>query len=137
LLSHFSKVKSFHDLKKGEVMKTKILKCLMFVSLTIGASSVLAQSFMPGPCSPMSKNPKCWEGQDHTKPPRPAMCSTKNSCEMINNIQQDSSGNYRCKAVSGLAFSCNTLVEQFGTHLEGVVVKVTTPYVDGCHVLGG
>lgn len=136
LLSKRCKFKSSHDLKKGEVMKTKILKCMMFVNLTIAASSAMAQSSLPGTCSPMSKNPICWEGQDHTKPPR-TFCASKNSCDVIKTVQQNSSGTYLCKGGSGHVFSCDTLVEQFGTHIEGFVVNVTTDYVDGCHILGG
>lgn len=123
-------------------MKTKILKSLMFVLLTVGASRAIAQSslsevLIPGLCSEMSKNPSCWKEQGPSKQPRPTMCNSKSSCEEIRAVRMDSLGHYYCEGQSGADFSCHTLVEQFGTNLEGFMVKVTVPYVDGCHVLGG
>ncbi len=122
-------------------MKTKILKCLMFVCLTVGVSSAFAQSLIiedlrPGYCSHMSKNPRCWEGMDNTPNPRQYVCLSRNSCSVIKSVHQDSSGKYHCKDVKGSSFSCNKLVEDFGTNLQGFVVKVTVPYFDSCHMPG-
>lgn len=123
-------------------MGTKILKCLVVGCLALGLQAASAQSsiyeeLLPGSCSHMSKNPRCWEGKDHTKPPRPSMCHSKDSCNVIKSVHQDSWGQFHCRAVNGHTFSCDKLVKQFGTQLDGVVVKITTPYVDGCHIPGG
>lgn len=123
-------------------METKFLKYLVAVCLTFGLQSASAQAslqeeLIPGSCSYMSKNPRCWESQTDTKAPRPIKCQSKDSCNIIKSVHQDSSGQFHCKAIDGSAFFCNMIAEQIGTQLEGVVVKVTTPYVDACHIPGG
>jgi hypothetical protein len=123
-------------------MRTKIFKCLVVGCLALGLQTASAQlsvydELVPGSCSHMSKNPRCWEDKDPTQQPRPTMCHSKDSCHIIKSVQLDNWGQFQCKAINGQVFSCDTLVEQLGTQLEGVLVKVTTPYVDGCHILGG
>ena len=104
------------------------------------SSSVFAQDkyddLVPGYCSPMSKNSICWEEQDNTRNPRPTPCLTRYACSVVQTVEQDSWGYFHCKGNNGQTFSCDDLVEKFGGNLYGLVVKVSTPYVDGCHVLG-
>ena len=119
-------------------MGTKILNWLVVGCLTLGLQTASAQfsiydELVPGSCSNMSKNPRCWEGKEHTT----VICPSKESCNVVKSVHQDSWGQFQCKGLNGHVFSCDKLVEQFGTPLEGIVVKVTTPYVDGCHIPGG
>ncbi len=125
-------------------MGSIMLKCLLSVCITLGVSSALAQSssyddFRLSSCSPMSKDPKCWEdyGYYRTSRPRPILCRSRSSCVVIESVQLNSMGKYECKAATGYGFSCERLVKQFGVNLEGMSVKLTTPYVDTCHILGG
>lgn len=122
-------------------MKTKILKYLMFACLIAGMPSAFAQNSAHeevalGSCSVWSKDPKCWEDKNG-KPSRPRLCLSESYCGVIKSVRQDSYGKFHCQADDGIDFSCQKLVEEFGTNLEGVQVKITSPYVDACHVLGG
>lgn len=113
-------------------METKILKCFAAGCLVLGLQ---AESSQLDSCTYMSKDPRCWDCKNHPKPPA-TICLPKESCNVIKSVHKDSSGEFHCKAVNDRTFSCDKLVEVFGTQLEGMVVKVSTPYVDGCHVPG-
>jgi hypothetical protein len=39
--------------------------------------------------------------------------------------------------LGGFQFSCDTLARRLGEELEGLRVKITVPYFDGCHISGG
>lgn len=123
-------------------MKTKFIEYLV-IGLTLGVSAAFAQTsayeqLLPGSCSNMSKNPKCWEGRDNTHYPR-SYCERKTgqSCAIVSSVHSDGSGRYYCKDYTKGAFDCNTLVQEFGLNLKGLVVKVIVPYVDACHIPGG
>lgn len=124
-------------------MKTIFFKSLMVGCLILGVSTAFAQipayeELAPGHCSHMSKDPKCWEGKDNTPNPRPYFCGgTAKSCGTIESLHSDSSGGYYCKDLKKRAFDCTELVQEFGANLKGLVVQITMPYVDACHIPGG
>lgn len=94
------------------------------------------QALLPGYCSQVSKNPNCWEENISNKTSRQKSCLPKSSCETIASVNQNRLGQYFCKATNGLEFSCDKIVEELGTNVEGVIVNVTVPFIDWCHVLG-
>lgn len=118
-------------------MKLGIIFRVIVATLVLGASNAFAQRFPNGYCSNMSKDPKCWENRDNTNNPRPYFCVSKNFCKTIKSLHQDSLGKFHCTDTNGGVFNCNKLVQDFGTNLQGLLVKVTTPYFDGCHIPGG
>jgi len=88
-------------------MFKKILCGLMMVVSSVAFGRSSHDELVPGYCSPMSKNPRCWEGRDHTHNPRPTRCLTKYSCNIVQAVKQDSWGHFHCKAVNGQTFSCD------------------------------
>lgn len=125
-------------------MNSKFFKCLIVGCLTFGTSSSFAEKsiydrLLPGSCSNMSKNPRCWEEKDNTHSPHPYPCEgkTDESCEIIESVHASHFGGYYCKANENEVFDCSTLVQEFGMKLKGVAVKVIVPYIDTCHAPGG
>lgn len=119
-------------------MGAKILKFLVIGYFALGVQSASAQSsvyevLMPGSCPHMSKDPRCWEALR----PQRSICPDKEWCTVIRSVRQDSVGKFHCKDFNGYGFSCDKIVEQFGSQLEGEVVKVVATYVDRCHIPGG
>lgn len=117
-------------------MKFKQISILSVTVFILGAVKAFAQ-ISSAHCSHMSKDPKCWENRDNTDFPRPYFCSSRNHCLEIESIHQDSRGKFHCTDSKGTSFDCNKLVQDFGINLQGLQVKVTTPYIDGCHIPGG
>lgn len=125
-------------------MNSKFFKCLIVGCLTFVASGSFAEEpiydrLLPGSCSNMSKDPRCWEEKDNTHNPRPNLCEGKRdeSCEIIESVHAGRLGGYYCKATVNEVFDCSALVQEFGVNLKGVVVKVIVPYIDICHAPGG
>lgn len=122
-------------------MNTKFLKHFVIGVLVLGWHMAYAhfsnsEELAPTSCSKMSKNPECGKTSDHAEPSCPDICPAKESCNVIQSVHQDDRGQFQCKGVNGALFSCDNLVKEFGVQIEGVAVKVTTTYADGCHKPG-
>ena len=117
-------------------MKLKSMSNAVLTILIYGAASAFAQTFS-AQCSLMSKEPKCWESRDNSDFQRPSICLPESHCSEVKTIHQDSRGKFHCTDTKGTSFGGEKLVREMGLDLEGLKVKVTTPYVDGCHILGG
>jgi hypothetical protein len=118
-------------------MKKHYLMVLVLVYFGVVSAQFPNAGRIPNNCSPKSKNPICWENQDHNPYPRPSVCLDRSTCHIIKKVQQDNLGNFHCQSITGVNFSCNKLVEKVSSFLRGQAVKVITPYFDGCHIPGG
>ena len=117
-------------------MKFNSCNNLLFIILFLATSASVAQSSNRSvvrfeTCDQMSKDPRCWEGKDNTSNPRPSPCSSRYTCSVIKSVYLNSSGLYVCKDNNDNIFSCHKLVQEYGIELK---VKVTTLYIDRCHM---
>ncbi len=120
----------------GGVMKFTCIKSIHLAFLLLASINAFGETSLPQ-CSSQSKDPKCWESSDTDSFPHSHTCRSKSRCTEIRSIHQDDRGEFHCSDGNGMTFSCHKLVRDLGVNLQGLIVKVTTPYVDGCHVLGG
>lgn len=117
-------------------MFKRIFSGLLIVFSSVAFAQDPQEEFIPGYCSAKSKNPICWEGEDQTQILPQAECLPKYSCQVVESVRQESSGDFKCKGTNGQTFFCNKLVKELGANLKGLLVMVTTTYVDTCHQPG-
>lgn len=112
---------------------TNKLLVLTTTALLLTCGSVQA-SIANLACSPMSKNPKCWDnGGDEEAPFK---CPTKFRCSQISSVIKSENSSYTCTGAGFETFDCTQLVLDQGFDIVGLSVLITQQYIDGCHKPG-
>ena len=132
-----------YQFKKSVRISLFTLVQILSTSFAFGGSSYLGRETFLDRCHPMSKDPRCWE-QKSCDPkvdprcwkPRPVICPVNYKCVKIAKVERDKWNFFTCTSGQGLQFSCKEIVETKGENIIGVIVKVTIPYHDPCHVPG-
>lgn len=113
-------------------MTNKLLLLMMATFLfTCGGAQASVTSIA---CSPMSKNPNCWDmgGNEET----PFRCPTRFHCSQISSVIKSGNGSHACTGIGFETFDCTQLVLDYGLDIVGLGVLITQQYVDGCHKPG-
>jgi hypothetical protein len=102
------------------------LFALLFVTTSSWATMVT--------CHPASKNPICWESTPSVDS-KPNPCQSYSKCTKIKTVTEVVGG-HECIDNKNKKFDCTKIVEQYGTYLEGMSVKIKVASYDVCHIPG-
>jgi hypothetical protein len=122
----------------------KVLLSILFL-LTVNLHAQSSEEILnPGYCSPMSKNPLCWEHPSNPRVP-PKFCPSDETITTIAEVKETTDksdkAKFTCTSINNQLFDCSEIVDHYGYDIIGSEVQVITKYFalshPGCHIIGG
>jgi len=122
----------------------KTITALLFLLTFSAQSQSIVETLIPGYCTPMTKNPLCWERPTNPHIP-PRICPSNKKCTTIKKVVETTGrrakAQFTCSDSTQKKFDCSEVVDLYGKDIVGFAVKVTTKFYavshPGCHVIGG